>query len=79
MANELTPEPMPMHLIATYLGGGAEPGSMKHEEAKAALQLHIATSQGGTAEEALKWAKVSAVSAATATAIALAALFVAAL
>ena len=49
--------------IATWLGGGAEPGSIKHEQAKAALAWKIAQVQAD-ASDGRRWAIVAAVAAA---------------
>lgn len=56
----------------------SEPSSRAHEQAKAAIQVRIAEIQRAAAGDALTWAKLSAVSTAVATLIALVALFVAA-
>ena len=49
--------------IALWLGGGAEPGSIKHEEAKAALAWKVAQVQAD-ASGGRRWATVAAVAAA---------------
>jgi hypothetical protein len=57
----------------------AEVGSPVHEQAKAALPVRIAEMQRDATRTALTWAKVSAVSTAAATLIAVVALLIAAL
>jgi hypothetical protein len=52
----------------TFLSGGSESGSMKHEEAKAALQWHL---QQETNASALKWAKLAALGSALSGLVAL--------
>jgi hypothetical protein len=55
----------------------SEPGSLAHEQAKAAIQIRIAEEQRAAARDGLLWAKIAAISTVVATLIALAALIVA--
>ena len=55
----------------------AEPGSLRHEQIKAAIQAQSAKLQREAAGDALTWAKLSAVSTAVATVVAVIALVVA--
>jgi hypothetical protein len=48
--------------IALWLGGGAEPGSIKHEQAKAALAWKVAQVQAD-ASGGRRWAMVAAIAA----------------
>jgi len=48
MAEHESPFKMSADEIALYLSGGAEPGSVKHEEAKAALAWRMAQMQAGS-------------------------------
>ena len=57
----------------------AEPGSIVHEAMRAALDVRIAEMQRDAAHDALTWAKLSAISTAAASVIALIALLIAAL
>jgi hypothetical protein len=52
-------------------------GSQVHEQVKAAIQVQIAMIQREAAADAVRWAKISAISTASATVIALVALVVA--
>ena len=62
----------------TYLNGGAEPGSMKHEEAKAALAWHqqqeASTQREASASAMTKWTMIGALSTALGVVVALVAL-----
>jgi hypothetical protein len=53
-----------------------QPGSPDHEFIKALLQVRIAELQQGAAQKALQWARLSSVSTAAATAIAVSALVI---
>ena len=55
----------------------SEPGSMAHEQVKAAVAVRVAEIQRETADEGEKWARISASATAGATLIALVALLVA--
>jgi len=66
--NELT---MTQQDAWTFLSGGSAPGSIRHEEAKAALQWHL---QQETNASALKWAKLAALGSALSGIVALVAL-----
>lgn len=56
---------------------GPEPGSVAHEQIKAAIQVRIAELQRDAARDSLAWAKVTALGTAGAMVIALAAFLVA--
>jgi hypothetical protein len=58
---------------------GPQPGSVAHEQIKAAIQVRIAELQRDAARDSLAWAKVTALATAGATVIALVALLIAAL
>lgn len=52
---------MPPDEIAMWLGGGALPGSVKHEQAKAALEWELNQRLGSEASRGRRWVIVAAV------------------
>ena len=66
-------------LLADFAAPRAEPGSMVFETMRATLDVRIAEMQRDAARDAVRWARLSAISTVAASLIALVALLVAAL